>query len=164
MVPALHGGWITVGPIPYHRAMDGGATTPDRAEGMLATDVEVEMRRWRRSVVDALLRAVAVVLLVTASWWIYQGHQRLVVPYLLLAPGQMVSAFLNATGRVRVQAWAGLLAAILNVALSIWWARAHGVAGVIAATVVSYAAVALVPVSIVAARTVGRLREGRSGT
>ena len=42
------------------------------------------MRRWRRSVVDALLRAVAVVLLVTASWWIYQGHEKLVVPYLLL--------------------------------------------------------------------------------
>ena len=57
---------------------------PELAERTLASEVEVEMRRWRRSVVDALLRAVAVVLLVTASWWIYQGHARLVVPYLLL--------------------------------------------------------------------------------
>ena len=40
---------------------------PESAERTLASEVEVEMRRWRRSVVDALLRAVAVVLLVTAS-------------------------------------------------------------------------------------------------
>jgi signal transduction histidine kinase len=54
------------------------------AERTLASEAEAEMRRWRRSVVDALLRAVAVVLLVTASWWIYQRHERLVLPYLLL--------------------------------------------------------------------------------
>ncbi len=53
--------------------------------GTLASEVEAEMRRWRLGVVDALLRAVAVVLLVTASWWIYQRHERLVAPYLLLA-------------------------------------------------------------------------------
>jgi signal transduction histidine kinase len=53
-------------------------------ERTLAPEAEAEMRRWRQSVVDALLRAVAVVLLVTASWWIYQRHERLVVPYLLL--------------------------------------------------------------------------------
>lgn len=57
---------------------------PEPAERTLASEVEVEMRRWRRSVVDALLRAVAVVLLVTVSWWIYQDHERLVAPYLLL--------------------------------------------------------------------------------
>jgi hypothetical protein len=56
---------------------------PEPAERTLASEAEAEMRRWRRSVVDALLRAVAVVLLVTASWWIYQRHERLVVPYLL---------------------------------------------------------------------------------
>src|SRR5512137_2590159 len=54
------------------------------AERTLASEAEVEMRRWRRSVVDALLRAVAVVLLVTVAWWIYQRHDRLVVPHLLL--------------------------------------------------------------------------------
>jgi len=57
---------------------------PEGAAGPLASEVEAEMRRWRRSVVDALLRAVAVVLLVTASWWIYQRHERLVLPYVPL--------------------------------------------------------------------------------
>ncbi len=57
---------------------------PEPAERTLESEVEAEMRRWRRSVVDTLLRAVAVVLLVTASWWIYQGHVRLVVPYVVL--------------------------------------------------------------------------------
>ena len=73
--------------------------------------------------------------------------------YLFLAPGQMLSAFLNAMGKVRVQAWAGLLAAILNVILSVWWARAHGAAGVIAATVVTYAAIVLLPTTVVANQT-----------
>jgi signal transduction histidine kinase len=59
-----------------------------------ASEVGAEMRRWRRSVVDALLRAVSVVLLVTASWWIYQRHERLVAPYLLLVAITLGLSFL----------------------------------------------------------------------
>ena len=73
------------------------------------------MRRWRRSVVDALLRAVAVVLLVAASWWIYQGHERLVVPYLLLVAVTFGLSFLPAAWyRLRV-IW--LLGAVVGAGL-----------------------------------------------
>ncbi len=65
--------------------MEGGTAAPGPGRRSLAAEVEAEMHRWRRSVVDALLRATAFVLLVATCWWIYQGHQRLVVPYLLLA-------------------------------------------------------------------------------
>jgi O-antigen/teichoic acid export membrane protein len=69
-----------------------------------------------------------------------------------------VACFLNAAGRLRVQAVAGLAAAAANLLLSIAWARRYGVEGVIAATVVVYC-VAIVPTSVAAAwRTVRRLR------
>lgn len=73
--------------------------------------------------------------------------------YLMLTPAQAVAAFLNAAGKVGVQAWAGIVAAIANVALSAWLARSHGPAGVIAATVVSYLVFAAIPTSIAAIRT-----------
>ena len=70
---------------------------------MLASDVQVEMRRWRRSVVDALLRAVAGVLVFTTTWWFYQGHHRLVVPYTLVAAITLgVSLLPGAWYRLRV--------------------------------------------------------------
>ena len=85
--------------------MDVGEATLEGPAGTLTAEVEAEMRRWRRSVVDALLRAVSVVLLVTASWWIYQRHHRLVVPYLLLAAVTFGLSFLPSDWyRLRV-AW-----------------------------------------------------------
>jgi O-antigen/teichoic acid export membrane protein len=72
--------------------------------------------------------------------------------YLINAPMQGIAAFLNATGKVEVQMWAGLSCASVNIMLSVQWGRTHGPAGVIAATVVSYLALVIAPVTVVAFR------------
>ncbi len=77
---------------------------------------------------------------------------------LILAPAMSISCFLNAAGRTRVQAWAGLVAAPANIVASILLARRHGGAGVIAATVITYAAFVMLPTSLAALREVRRFR------
>jgi len=82
--------------------------------------------------------------------------------YLQAALALAISAFLNGTGRLRVQAWAGLATAIVNIALSFAWARSFGVEGVIAATVVSFLFCGLLPTGLVALQLHRRLGENLS--
>jgi len=77
--------------------------------------------------------------------------------HLVHAPMTALSSFLNAAGQVRVQAWAGSLAAVANVVLSVLLARRFGPSGVIAATVVSYLALNAVPAVLAARRAVRSL-------
>jgi len=69
-----------------------------------------------------------------------------------------LSCFLNANGRFRGQTLYGTATALLNIALSVWWAGKFGLSGVIAATVVSYLSVAVVPASLEALSVLRRLR------
>ncbi len=64
---------------------------------------------------------------------------------LLLCAWILISTFMNntatilvAAGKTRVQAWCSIAAAILNLALSIYWVQRIGAPGVILATIVSY--------------------------
>ncbi len=80
---------------------------------------------------------------------------------LVLAPANSVVCLLNAAGRVRWQVWTGVLCAVANVMVSVWWARVFGISGVIAATVTTYLAISAIPLAIVGGRVVRSLR-GRS--
>lgn len=59
-----------------------------------------------------------------------------------------LSCLLNSQNRIKGQAIYGAITAIVNVALSVRWARSDGITGVIAATVVACLACAVVPASI----------------
>jgi O-antigen/teichoic acid export membrane protein len=87
----------------------------------------------------------------------------------VLAPANAVVCLLNAMGRIRWQIAAGLVSAGANIAVSIWWARAFGITGVIAATVVTYVLCAGIPVVAVGRRALGEIGRGdaaarKSGT
>lgn len=53
----------------------------------------------------------------------------------------------NATGHLRGQMLCGFLAALLNLALSVWLVQTAGLAGVIAATVIAYAVCVIMPIA-----------------
>lgn len=59
----------------------------------------------------------------------------------LWAWGNTFAFLLNGLGRIRFQMIMGLLLAVVNLTLSILWAQAYGVIGVIGATVVAYSVV-----------------------
>ncbi len=82
--------------------------------------------------------------------------------YFMLTPAQAVAAFLNANGKTGVQAYTGIVTALANIGLSVFLARRYGTSGVIAATVLTYAAFAAIPVAIATIRTARALRPGAS--
>lgn len=59
----------------------------------------------------------------------------------LWAWGNTFAFLLNGLGRIRFQMIVGLILAVVNLTLSILWAQAYGVVGVIGATVVAYTVV-----------------------
>jgi len=86
------------------------------------------------------------------SLLIWMGLWSLV--YAGMAP---VACVLNAAGHLKSQAISASLSTLVNVGLSIVWAREYGLAGVIAATVASYLLIAAVPVCVEAARMLSRI-------
>lgn len=83
-------------------------------------------------------------------WWVGEG---LAVPFALLAglglwrvieaAGNAGAMFLNGVNRLQIQALAAVTCVIVSVPLRLWWTQLFGLPGVIWATVVSYALVAL---------------------
>lgn len=69
-----------------------------------------------------------------------------------------VVCLLNAAEEITLQAIAGVVTAILNLVLSVVWARSYGITGVIAATVVSFVVGAVLPMAFDVGRLFGRLR------
>jgi O-antigen/teichoic acid export membrane protein len=74
---------------------------------------------------------------------------------LLMGLWVVISTYMNNTatvlasrGRTRVQAWCSVAAAALNLALSIWLVQWVGTTGVILGTILSYAAVLIIPQSL----------------
>ncbi|WP_242360156.1 lipopolysaccharide biosynthesis protein [Anaeromyxobacter sp. SG17] len=76
---------------------------------------------------------------------------------LVSAPANAVACMLNGIGQLTGQIYYGIAAAVANVVLSIVLARHFGIAGVIAATVVSYLTCAAVPAALEAARALRRI-------
>jgi len=69
-----------------------------------------------------------------------------------------VACLLNGASRLKSQAVFATASAVVNIGLSVWWARAFGITGVIAATVVSYLLVGAVPIGLEAWRLLAGLR------
>ncbi|HEY6001546.1 MAG TPA: lipopolysaccharide biosynthesis protein [Anaeromyxobacter sp.] len=76
---------------------------------------------------------------------------------LVLTPMNAIVCLLNAAGKIRWQVYVGAVTALANVAVSIWWAKAFGVSGVIAATVVTYVLCVMAPATFVGVRTARKL-------
>ncbi|MCC6617008.1 MAG: hypothetical protein IT320_26285 [Anaerolineae bacterium] len=66
---------------------------------------------------------------------------------LLSVWGRSIASVLNSIKKIRLQAIAGVLTAILNVVLSLYWIQIYGLVGVIMATVVAYS-ILIVPLSV----------------
>lgn len=102
---------------------------------------------------QALCRAwagAAAVPAVSVLWWMAAWA-------VLSSPASAVAVMLNGVGQLRGQLTYGIVAAAVNIWLSIWWARAYGTSGVIAATVVSYLVCAAAPATVEALWTLRRL-------
>jgi len=82
---------------------------------------------------------------------VWMAIWNLILGYLIVA-----SCLLQATGQVTGLSIYSSLTAVLNVALSIWFARLYGITGVIAATVVAYMIASVIPVSIETRRLLTR--------
>lgn len=76
----------------------------------------------------------------------------------LSAVGTSVAMFLNGAGEIKLQAIAASIMAITNLALSIILTVQIGVAGVIWGTVISYAALTLVPMAVYVPRVLRRIK------
>jgi len=98
----------------------------------------------------------AVVLAASGRWIIRVWATSAAVPtetlVLLMCVWVVISTFmnntaivLNAKGETRLLAWSSVLAAALNLVLSIWLVQRIGAAGVILGTIISYIAVLVVP-------------------
>lgn len=71
---------------------------------------------------------------------------------LLMCVWVLISTFMNNTstvlvakGETRLQAWCSLVAAVVNLALSIYWVQRIGAVGVILGTIVSYLIILVIP-------------------
>jgi len=137
------------------------------ARGELAWATAAFRKHLLRSV--SLAAALAAPLAVIGRWIIAWWAGPLAVPpgpvmawlavwSVVLAYMSALSCLLNATGHFRGQTVYGLATAVLNVVLSIAWARRFGLSGVIAATVVSYAIVALAPATVETGWVLRKLR------
>ncbi len=74
---------------------------------------------------------------------------------LLSVWGRSIASVLNSIKKIRLQAVAGVLTAILNIGLSLYWIQIYGLVGVIMATVVAYS-ILVVPLSIQALRVLSQ--------
>lgn len=92
----------------------------------------------------------------SGRWIIAVWASRAAVPsetlLLLMCVWTIISTFMNNTsvvlvakGETRLQAWASILAAVVNLALSVFWVHRIGSVGVILGTIVSYLTLLIVP-------------------
>jgi O-antigen/teichoic acid export membrane protein len=107
----------------------------------------------------------AIILATTGRWIIRVWATNAAVPtemlLLLMCLWVLISSFmnntaivLNAKGETRLQAWCSVAAAVLNLVLSIYLVQRIGAIGVILGTILSYAAVLIVPQTLQAWRIV----------
>jgi O-antigen/teichoic acid export membrane protein len=143
---------------------------PAYAEALHRNDVEWVRRTFRLSVIlsvtSALIVALPLVVFGRPLVKAWAGNDAVPATSLLLWMGgwsliyaamNPIACFLNAGGHLKRQAISGSLAALVNVILSIVWARRFGPSGVMAATVVSFLAISALPVCLQARSELSRL-------
>lgn len=142
-------------------ALFNGALWPAYAEAYSRRDGAWIRRTFNRSLwaTFVLTTLLAGLLVGIGEWFIrHWAGPEAVPPFAVIAwmgLWSVISAVMgacaslaNATGHLRGQMICGLLAALLNLALSIVLIETHGLPGVIAATVIAYAVCVIVPITL----------------
>lgn len=150
--------WRLVGYAAIVQTLIVPALWPAFTEAFARGDAPWVRQTFRRTLWITMGTALAFSLLFALAgrwlirWWATAAavpSQRLM---LMMCAWILLSTFMNntatvlvAAGKTSVQAWFSVAAAVLNLALSIVWVQRYGSVGVIAATIVSYVAVLVVP-------------------
>jgi len=155
--------WRLVGYAAIVQALLTPALWPAFSEAFDRGDLPWVRRTFWRTMWITMGTAFAFALLfaVMGRWMIRIWATNAAVPgetlMLLMCAWVLISTFMNNTaivlvakGETRLQAWLGLLAAGLNLLLSIWLVQRLGSVGVILGTILSYAVVLIVPQTILA--------------
>ena len=155
--------WRLVGYAAVVQTLLTPALWPAFSEAFERGDFPWLRKAFRKTMALTMGTAFAFVLLlaVAGRWIIRVWATQAAVPgellMLLMCAWILISTFMNNTstvlvsrGETRIQAWLGLGAAVLNLALSIWLVKRIGSEGVILGTIVSYVLVLIVPQSILA--------------
>lgn len=115
---------------------------------------------WRIMGVTMFAAVVlAIVFAVSGRWMIRIWATDAAVPsrmlMLLMAIWVLISTFMNNTatvlaskGRTRIQAWCSVASSAVNLVVSIWLVQRIGATGVILGTILSYAAILMIPQTI----------------
>ncbi len=134
------------------------ALWPAYAEAFARSDIAWVRRTFYRTMWVTMLVAVAFCLLfgLAGRWIIARWASRAAVPsehlLLLMCSWVLLNTLMNNTsvilvgkGQIQIQAWISIVAAVLNVVLSVHWVQRVGAAGAILGTIVSYLLVIVLP-------------------
>lgn len=165
--------WRLVGFAATFQALLSPALWPAFTEAFERSDLQWVRITFRRTMwtTMGIAGALSVIFALAGRWLITVWGTRAAVPpqslLLLMCTWVVISTFMNntstvlaASGKTRVQAWLGLVAAALNLALSIYLVKRIGVNGVILGTILSYAVVLIVPQTILARNVLRGRRPG----
>jgi len=150
--------WRLVGYAAVAQTMISPALWPAFSEAFARGDLAWVRRTFRRTmwVTMSIALGCSVSFALAGRWIIRVWAGQAAVPtqelLLLMCVWVILSTFMNNTatvlvakGETRLQAWCALVAAALNLGLSIYWVQRIGAAGVILGTIVSYAVVLVGP-------------------
>lgn len=153
--------WRLVGYSAILQTLISPALWPAFSEAFCRGDFIWVRNTFRRIMAATMSVALvlAIIFAVSGRWMIRIWATEAAVPsqtlMLLMAIWVLISTYMNNTatvlaskGRTRVQAWCSVAAAAVNLALSIWMVQHIGATGVILGTILSYAAVLIIPQSI----------------
>lgn len=134
------------------------ALWPAYSEAFARNDMPWVRRTFYRTMWTTMLVALVfcVLFAFAGRWMIRLWASRAAVPtehlLLLMCAWVLLNTAMNNTavimagkGQIRLQAWASIAAAVLNVTFSIHWVQRMGAAGVILGTIVSYLLVLVLP-------------------
>jgi O-antigen/teichoic acid export membrane protein len=150
--------WRLVGYAAVAQTMISPALWPAFSEAFARGDLAWVRRTFRRTmwVTMSIALGCSVSFALAGRWIIRVWAGQAAVPtqelLLLMCVWVILSTFMNNTatvlvakGETRLQAWCALVAAALNLGLSIYWVQRIGAVGVILGTIVSYAVVLVGP-------------------
>lgn len=153
--------WRLVGYAAIVQTLITPALWPAFSEAFDRGDLDWVRKTFQRTL--AITMAVsfifAVIFSITGRWLIRVWATKAAVPtetlMVLMCVWILISTFMNNTatvlvsrGRTKIQAWCSVLAAAVNLALSIWLVQIIGPEGVILGTILSYLLVLIVPQTI----------------
>jgi O-antigen/teichoic acid export membrane protein len=143
--------WRLVGYAAFAQTLIAPALWPAFSEAFTRGDLQWIRQTFRRTMALTMSIAVAGSLLFAFAgrWIIRIWASRAAVPteelLLLMCVWILISTFMNNTatvlvakGETRLLAWYSIAAAVLNLALSIYWVQRIGAPGVVLGTIVSY--------------------------